>query len=126
MLSSHVDSVWNLVLPLVESALDYDDSRYSASSIYEEIKNRGMQLWLVMNGDIEACLVTEIRKYPLKTVCTIFLAAGKNLENWIHVQENLKAWAKTQGCSTIELYGRPGWEKKLGWKKTQVILREDI
>lgn len=126
VLSSHIDDIWGSVKGLVSAGLEYSDGKYTVEDVYKSLKSRDMQLWVSFNEAIEAIGITQINIYPNKKVCVIFLVAGSYMDNWLHFSESIKAWAKERGCQSLECYGRPGWEKVLGWEKIHTVLRENI
>jgi hypothetical protein len=123
--ASQIESYWPQVLPLINSALEYSD-KYTSQFIYESLKSRDMQLWLSIDGEIEACCITRIENFPTGKVCTIFLVAGKNMDHWLRFEEQIERWAKSQGCQSIEAYGRPGWVRVTGWEQIHVVIRKRI
>lgn len=126
VLSSHIDDVWNQVEPLLSKSLDYADGKYSTGSIYKALKVRDMQLWVSMRGGLEACCVTEIRFFPLKKVCTVMFCAGKDMDNWLWFLSEVELWAISNGCHSIEVHGRRGWEKILGWELISTVIRKNL
>lgn len=124
--SDHIDDCWPEVRPWIEIGLGYSDNKYSTHSIYRSLKNKDMQLWVSVNDDVEAVCVTQIDCHPNKKTCLIFLVAGRNMDNWLHFSNVIETWAKSQGCQSIECYGRPGWEKITGWEKIHVVLRKHL
>jgi transposase len=126
VLSSHIDQIWKEVAPLLSQALEYSDGKYSLESIKQALINRDMQLWLSIDGHIEACGVTQIVSYPCKKVCNFMFVAGRDMEKWLTFENDIKQWAREHGCQSIELYGRPGWQKILPWERIHVVLREHL
>ena len=133
VLSNSIPEYWPEVSPFIQKALVYGDGKYDLRYIYESLLSRKMQLWVSLTGDhvtgdheVEACGITEIVHYPLKCVCNVFLIAGRNMENWLHFEENIESWAKENGCKSIECHGRPGWEKIVNWEKIDTVLRKNL
>ena len=126
VLHTHIDDVWPKVISFVEKALVYADGKYTSEYVYLSLKDRRMQLWVSLNPDVEACCVTEIIHFPSKCVANVFLVGGRNMDNWIHFEEMIETWARENGCQAIECYGRPGWEKVLGWERISTVLRKEL
>ena len=86
-----------------------------------------MQLWVAFDNDgLCAMEVTQIINFPRKKVLMLVFTAGRRAENWLHLIDELKIFAKQHGCTSIEGYGRPGWEKlsaPLGFKKIHTIFK---
>lgn len=112
--SEHIDGVWPVVAPLIEKSLVYFDNRVDIDDIYNSLKARNNQLWLVIrDGEILTAVVTEITIYPKKKVLNIAYLAGRDFRSWQDGIDILKDFAKSLGCSSIEIRGRRGWEKLL-------------
>jgi hypothetical protein len=128
VLSSAIEQVWDEVKPLLLRALQYADSKYNDEDIFIALKNGEMQLWLVFDdkGDMCAFCITRIICYPREKRAAILFTSGHNVMEWVHFNEVIGAWATSNGCSTLEVYGRPGWEKLLapyGYEKIHTVLK---
>jgi hypothetical protein len=109
---------------LIEDALRYN----SGTHVYEDIEKAviagEMQIWPTPNS----CAVTEIAVYARKKVLHVFLAAG-DLDEIVGGLDVAMAWAKAQGCESISLTGRKGWERVLsahGFEPVAVMLERQI
>ena len=106
----------------IEAALGYGGGTHDFNDVVDAISTGHMQLWPADDG----CLVTEIVKYPRKTVLHIFLAGGR-MGQITDMHDDVIAWAKTQGCESLTLAGRKGWVKALapyGWNQNLVVLEK--
>ena len=75
-----------------------------------------MDLFIVFKTvkDIEAIITTQKSIYPAKTMMTVILCGGKNMNKW--AGEGIKTimeHAKQNDCTGVEVMGRPGWRKYL-------------
>ena len=71
-------------------------------------------------------MVTEIIPFPRNRVLRVWLAGGE-LDELQRYQPALENYARSEGCSRIEIDGRKGWERALdGYKAERVILTKDI
>jgi len=71
------------------------------------------------------CYILEFAEGERGKCCHIFLASGVNFKTWRHLIEDIKTYARAQGCARLEAGGRFGWERLLardGWTKLKVIL----
>jgi len=83
--------------------------------------------WLITEGD-EVCgvVVTEIHGTVSRT-CVIRHCAGAQIREWLHYLARIEWWAKNvELCDSIELIGREGWQRVLGWERTAVQLRKSL
>jgi hypothetical protein len=125
-LFSEIENVWHRVEPIIAKAVQYSDGKYSTEHVKKSLLSRKMQLWVYVNGDIKSCAVTQISNYPLKNVCTILFAAGADLHEWLRFMPMIEEWARENKCDDIDIYGRPGWEKVLGWERIHVVIRKNL
>lgn len=126
VLFSEIEKVWDKVCPLIAQAVQYSDGRYSTDSVKKSLISRNMQLWVYANNDIKSCAVTQISNYPLKKVCTVLFSAGKDVGEWLRFIILIEEWARQNHCDDIDIYGRPGWERLLGWERIHVAIRKNL
>lgn len=126
VLSSEIDSVWKECVPHLTRALEYSDNKYSLEHIKSSLESRSMQLWVYLKDDIKACMVTQLVNYPTKRVCLILFLGGSLMHEWVRFMNLIEEWARSNRCEAIEIYGRPGWAKVLGWEQIHVVLRKNL
>ena len=94
----------------------------------EKVKKGEMQIHRFPLGEI----VTEIveMKLPEERILVVLLLAGERMDEWKEeATEYLRAFARKHDCKAIEAISRFGLEKKLkalGWKKTRILLRNEL
>jgi hypothetical protein len=113
-----IDEFWEKVEPLVERAMEYADGKMNAEDVYNQLKSKELQLWLVPGG----IWVTRIVNYPRSTRLEWIAAAGEYQE-WTEHLPILFKWAKAQGCDAAEIGGRAGWGKKTGFEEIHRVFR---
>ena len=130
VLSCGVDLVWSEVLPFISNSVAFSDGTYTAEDIYQFVKQKSMQLWVVYkNSGICCAVITEITIYPRQKRLNILFLGGVGLDKWLHKIDEIMRWGREMGCSCVQVYGRDGWVKALknyGFKKTHVILKADL
>lgn len=108
---------------------------YTLSDIFNLILDRKIQLWTVYRGvEMVAVFTTEIVIFPRSKVLNVLMAVGSEINGWFHLfRDVVIPWGVSQGCSAIEIQGRPGWEKLIdrtfpkGWaQKRSVVMRGQI
>jgi hypothetical protein len=126
--SQQVPAFWPEVEPLVRCALGYGGGRYEPEDFLNALARREMQLWLVRASDrLIGAVVTELRNYPRQRRCRYLLLTGVSFDRWQHLQNEIEAWARANGCVAMEMCGRRGWERKLaGWRATHVEMTKEI
>lgn len=87
---------------------------YTKEWFYEMCAKGNIQVWAV--GDektVDAIIVTEVVQFPAMKVLRLLGASGENLDTYSdRLQDVFDGFAKMQGCTRIELVGRPGWVRK--------------
>jgi len=114
-------------LTLIERALLYDQT-HTLNDVLTDLRAGRAQLWLATDNDeVEGIAVTCITEYPQTTTCLIWLCAGISREKYTPLIGNIEQWAKSQGCDSISLEGRAGWERILtDFNKTKIILEKRL
>lgn len=108
----------------IEAALEYSGGTHTIDDVEEAIRSGRMQLWPADR----ACAVTEIVVYPRKTVLHIFLGGG-DMDQLFDMIDDAAAWGKRQGCTSMSLSGRMGWQramKPLGWEPKMVVMEKEL
>ncbi len=113
VLSEHIELVWPKIEAYIKGAADYTYNRFTADDIKKDLSNRPQQLWIAYDEEkIYGAVVTEIIVYPRMTTLMMHFTGGEKLPRWKQpMLKLLQRFAKDHGCSVIESYGRPGWEK---------------
>lgn len=83
------------------------------------------QLWIGGNP-VDAVCITELIEYPRERACRLIFAAGE-IGRVLEGQELVEAWARSQGCASIEIEGRRGWERMApGFAFESALLRRRL
>jgi hypothetical protein len=112
----HIPVVWDSIKGFAEGCAKYTYGRFTADDILDELLTKDQQLWTAFDKDgIHAFWVTEVIKYPQTKVLVMHFTGGNRIEEWQTIGlKQLRKFARDTGCTKIESYGRPGWEKV--WK----------
>jgi len=99
---------------------------YRLEDVLAQLLRQEAQLW-VAGDPAMAAVVTELQQLPTMKVCAMWLCGGENmLEWWEPMESTIRSWAEDNGCSAVEIIGRPGWEKLLGYRKTHSVMRLEL
>lgn len=93
----------------IDDALSYSGGTHTFEDVVDGVTSGRMQLWPAERG----CAVTEIVVYPKKRVLHVFLAGGE-METIVSMIDSATEWGKAQGCTSMTISGRRGWERVLG------------
>lgn len=126
-----VSDIWPVVEPLLAPAVDRGGGRMSMNTVRQSLTNGTHLLWVAHEGnDILAAFITRVAQYPLRRMLVVESLGGRDLGEWVEkVNQTLLRFASDNGCSGIELYGRPGWVKALkpyGWKHSMVVCEIEL
>jgi len=106
----------------IEAALAYSGDTHSLVQVVDAIKDGSAQFFPLENSVI----VTEVVDYPKKSVCRIWLAGG-NMDELVEAEKKIVLWAKSHGCSGMEIIGRKGWERQLkDYNAASTVLIKEI
>lgn len=108
----------------IEAALKHSGGTHTFDDVEKAINEGIMQLWPASNS----AAVTEIIQYARKKVLNVFLAGG-DLEEIMNGIGAVTEWAKAQGCDSVTLYGRKGWERVLdahGFNPVMIVLERKV
>ena len=106
----------------IEAALAYGGATHTFDDVQEGILSGRMQIWPAPRG----VAITEIIQYPRKKVIHCFLAGGE-MDQILDMIDSAVAWGKTQGCESLTLSGRLGWDRVLrpyGFKPVLVTMEK--
>jgi IS1 family transposase len=134
--SSNLDDVWSLVKKDISDALSYSGNHTDAQFVYDCVKEKKMQLWVVWDKDKKTTIdkyygvvVTEIVKRKLIQSCNIFIVTGRHRQQWQHLISVLEDFAIENNCTNMELIARKGWQRimeQFDYKQTHVVLEKQI
>ena len=111
VLPEHYEAVWPLIEQYMDGAAEYTYGRFKTADIYNDLIRGHQQLWIAYDeGDIYGVVVTELINYPQMRTLVMHFTGGRKLPKWKNeMLQLLQRFAKDNGCSVIESYGRPGW-----------------
>jgi hypothetical protein len=127
--ASAVPSLWPRAQGFIERALAEGDGHLLAEDVLAALQRREMQLWVLRRDDLlVGALITEIVRWPRRTVCRLVLAGAEDglREEWLPCRGLLERWARAEGCTSIEIYGRPGWARIVPSARKRVVLEWDL
>lgn len=98
----------------------------SYAQLRDSVLSGEMIMWAVQDGpELLAAVILSVRKYSSYTALVVELAAGRELERWAElVEELLRDYRELVGAEVVEALCRGGMAKKLAarWKKRAVLM----
>jgi hypothetical protein len=117
-----VQKVWPLARDLILAAIERTDLSDFAD-IEKDVLSGDQLLWLAISDRVEAAATTHLSR----NICTLTACSGHQRERWLPLFARIEKYAKDEGCHTMRLYGRKGWERVLdGYRVEHVILEKAL
>ena len=112
----HIELVWDSIKGFADRCAKYTFGRFTAEDMLHGLLTKDQQLWIAFDDKgIHAFWVTEVITYPQIKTLVMHFVGGEDFKEWqVNGFSELQKFAREMGCSKIESYGRPGWEKM--WK----------
>lgn len=97
--------------------------RYSLADVIGAIRAGRVHLWVMVSADaVVALLLTEFVDYPRQRACRFVGCVGKDWRTWMHVFDDIRAWARDQGCARMEAMAPAKYRHMLtGYKIDHVL-----
>ena len=122
--------VWPGVYRYLVYGRKYLEEHMSLEDVYASVYSGALQMWLgVYQNQIESVGLTQIMNYPLCRSLRFVWIGGSGFRHYRQYGDWIELWARRNGCSKIEVLGRPGWMKMLegqGYEPKAVLLEKDI
>ena len=101
------DEMWDILAPSTEP--------------YEDISREDVESGL-LSGEFILFKTTN----SVAVTCAYGLAGG-NLQEMLDMEKDICSHARTNGFTSVEIIGRPGWERMLdGYRRTAVLMRKEL
>jgi hypothetical protein len=117
-----VAKTWPIARDLIKAAIERTELSDFAD-IEKAVLDGRQLLWLAISDRVEAAATTSLAR----NVCTLVACSGHQRERWLPLFAKIEKYAKDEGCHTMRIYGRKGWERVLdGYKAEYVILEKSL
>lgn len=123
-----VEQVLPLVIGAITSVAERSRGKMTVESMVDRFIRGEWDLWLVWDnaalavGATAVCIDDDHQK-----ACEIAFWTGEHSIRWLHLIDDLEAWAKSQGCRRLRGAMRKGWAKRLpDFRMTHVFMEKDI
>lgn len=118
---------WPYARHLIKAAIDHTGLSDFAE-IEKQVLAGDQLLWLAWDGEaILAAATTHLIKTAGKPVCELTACGGHQRERWLPLFGRIEDYARQEGCSSMRLFGRKGWERVLkDYRVEHVILERTL
>lgn len=130
--SKDIDNYWHLVRDFIAESLRKMSDNTKLDDIYSSLITSDRQLWVVYDRDEEkiiGCILTSILVFPEYKKLLYYVVSGKDFKLWRDYSSIIENWAKSKGCTKIEMCGRLGWRKyldSLGFRLAYIGMEKDL
>jgi hypothetical protein len=91
--------------------------------VLKGVRSGEYQLWAA-EGSV---VITTVDLFPRIKQLTVIIGAGDLREIDDELRPMIETWARSIGCDTMLIMGRPGWERALdGYRRTCVVLEKRL
>lgn len=111
-----IESAWPAIKGHVEEALSHSAGRLAPDDVKALLATGDMQACIIFLPEEErllATICTEVMEYPRAKVLDLALCAGERMDLWLVAMPWMESFAREQGCTQIQVQGRPGWARVL-------------
>ena len=121
-----VADYWPRFSGLIKPALE--DTLTDFSCVACDVLAGRNLLWFAWVGsEVYAAAVTSLAVANGKKFMTIVACGGREMESWKPLIATLEKHARDEGCQSVAIFGRPGWERIYPqFKRTGVILEKEL
>lgn len=124
----HIDDVWPVILPMIESGLSHGQGEDTTAEILKEsVKSGDMHLWVIHKGyEVLAGVILSVKNQATGVKVFVEMLAGNDMKLWAdELQSLLIDFKDLVGANYIEASCRHGLAKFLGdrgWNKKAIIM----
>jgi hypothetical protein len=107
------DEMWDILVPSTEP---YED--ISREDVESGLLSGEFTLFKAPNSAAVTCAYGKSLRVGL---------AGGDLQELLGIEKEICSHARTNGFTSVEIIGRPGWERMLnGYRRTAVLMRKEL
>lgn len=122
-----IHDIWPHAAELIHKAMRRTNLNHTRD-IDRDVLGGGGLLWLAWNGSaIEAAATTSLIQTDTDKVCILTACGGADMRRWLPLLKQIEDYARNEGCASVRIYGRRGWQRVLdGYDVTHVILEKEL
>lgn len=123
---------WPQASEFIDLALAKAAGEYTIKDVYEFIKRDWLALWVAYDTEameVVGALTIQIQIYPQKRVAMLVHLGAKDFSQIKGLFPRIERYCRENGCTSIMLWGRPGWSKvlsELGFEYRYSVLEKEI
>lgn len=127
---AELPALWPVAEEILMRAPEHWSDHFTLTDIQRLLCQDKLQLWLAADeGGYCLAALTELAVYPAKKTARIVWVGGEQLPKLLQCLGFVELWAKREGCETMEILGRRGWQRLLRqyqYEYRAVYLEKDL
>lgn len=118
-----VHEIWPHAKDKIKAAIEqtglsaFEDTEY-------DVLSGDQLLWLAWENAILAAATTRLTLNGGRKVCEIVACGGDDRDRWLPLIEQIETYAENEGCLSVRIIGRAGWERVLGGYRREYVILE--
>ena len=121
-----VGHFWPHVEPLLRPAIE-KTGLSNFEDIEESILIGCSLVWIAWDDKIAAAASTTLQRIGSDLVCVLTACGGKDMDSWLPLLGKIEEYAKAEGCKSLRIFGREGWQRVLdGYERSAVVLEKAL
>ena len=124
-----VADIWPRVEMFIRRALARGGLGTSLAKVQADVLTGRALLWLVVGDTVPfspmAAVITQLTDEGAGKVCTI-VAFGGDGGRSLHLLAQIEAYAQAEGCERMRIEGRLGWQRKLRWPRSYMVMEKPL
>jgi hypothetical protein len=127
-----VANLWGMCAPWLMQAIGGVDDWGEVETIHTGLTLGRLQMWLVQNAednDLLGVIVTEPQQVGRANTLVVRWMGGRRIDDWLSDIGVIERWAQIQGFEAVEIWGRPGWSRRMaphGYKEDFRVLSKRV
>ena len=118
---------WPQIEPDIAKALEHSVNELTAFDVCKQALDGRIHVWLIIDNQNQIVCTTTTRylNYPGHKALQIITctATGRRWEEFYQHHQSLEDFAKQSGCSSIQIWGRKGWQRQLKKLKSRAGMK---
>ena len=108
---------WPTIKPHIDSALAHGVGEMNTFQLFQKVMSGHIHIWVYLDEhtQITAVLSTRFLQYENRKSLQIMTCGGavEDWDIWLAHNHVFETFGKNNGCSSIQIWGRKGWGRKL-------------
>jgi len=133
LVPDQITEQWHLYKDLLKEAVDHGVGESTLTDYLKRLLNWQAQLWVVHDpeGNLKGVGMTQFINYSTHKTLHLVAIAGVDWPAWADQFYVIEEFARTNKCTAVEQWGRPGWSKILpkvipGFETVYHVMRKEI